>query len=302
MRPWQHVLDALEGYLQLGPLLAGKELKHAAFNFAPENGEDELNVGQLASRFLEKLGRGKFRIEADPKGPWEAPRAALGRLAGPHGIGMEAPFWRKRRGGCQRLVVPPVAGREKRQGFGPGPGQGIAFEREEAMSDALRQSILESVRAWAEAAHAKKPFEPGRDPVPVSGRVFSPEDVATLVDSGMDFWLTTGRFNDQFEKMLGDYQGGKALTVNSGSSANLLALASLTSPSLGERALKAGDEIITVAAGFPTTVNPSLIYGLTPVFVDVDAETSNAIPALVEAAITPKTRAIMMAHTLGNPL
>ena len=169
------------------------------------------------------------------------------------------------------------------------------------MSDPKRQEILDSVKAWAAVAHAPKAFEPGKDPVPVSGRVFDPEDVAMLVDSGLDFWLTTGRFNDQFERTLGDYLGAKAMTVNSGSSANLMAFAALTSPSLGERALKAGDEVLTVAAGFPTTVNPSLIYGLSPVFVDVDAETSNALPAQLEAAVSPKTKAIMMAHTLGNP-
>ena len=170
------------------------------------------------------------------------------------------------------------------------------------MSDAAREAILESVKAWASTAHASKAFEPGEDPVPVSGRVFGPEDVAALVESGLDFWLTTGRFNAQFERTLGAYlDNSKLLTVNSGSSANLLALATLTSDTLKERALKPGDEVLTVAAGFPTTVNPALLYGLTPVFVDVDANTSNAIPDQLAAAVTPKTKAIMMAHTLGNP-
>ncbi|MBI4347010.1 MAG: lipopolysaccharide biosynthesis protein RfbH [Elusimicrobia bacterium] len=166
----------------------------------------------------------------------------------------------------------------------------------------LRQRILALAGEYAEKYHAPRPFVPGESPVPVSGRVFGAADVTSLVDSALDFWLTTGRFNDAFESRLEKFLGVQhALTVNSGSSANLLALAALTSPLLGEKALKPGDEVLGVAAAFPTTVNPSLLYGLTPVFVDVDIPTYNADPALLEAAIGPKTRAIMLAHTLGNP-
>jgi len=148
----------------------------------------------------------------------------------------------------------------------------------------------------------QRTFEPGRSAVPVSGRRFGEDDVRTLVDASLDFWLTAGRFNDTFEKGLEQFLRIKhVLTVNSGSSANLLALAALTSPLLKERALQPGDEVITVAAGFPTTVNPILLYGLVPVFVDVELGTYNAHPKAIAAAIGPKTKAIMMAHTLGNP-
>ena len=173
---------------------------------------------------------------------------------------------------------------------------------ETASEAALRAQTLALAAEHAKVAHASKPFVPGVSPVPVSGRVFGPEDVATLVDASLDFWLTTGRFNDRFEKELGRFLGVPCvLTCNSGSSANLLAVAALTSPKLGDRALKAGDEVLTVAAGFPTTVNPLLQYGLVPVFVDAKAPTYDADMDALEAAVTPKTKAIMMAHTLGNP-
>ena len=123
-----------------------------------------------------------------------------------------------------------------------------------------------------------------------------------MVEASLDRWLTTGRFNDAFEKRLADFLGVKyALTTNSGSSANLLAFSALTSPRLGERALKAGDEVIAVAAAFPTTVNPILQHGCVPVFVDVHIPTYNIDTAQLEAAVSAKTRAIMLAHTLGNP-
>lgn len=166
----------------------------------------------------------------------------------------------------------------------------------------LRQVILDLAALYAQLKHSPEPFTPGVSPVPVSGRVCGPEDMRSLVDSALDFWLTTGRFNDAFEAKLRQYLGLRhALTTNSGSSANLLALSSLTSPSLKGRALRPGDEVITVATGFPTTVNPSLQYGLTPVFVDVDIPTYNIKPDMIEAAVSDRTRAIMIAHTLGNP-
>ena len=166
----------------------------------------------------------------------------------------------------------------------------------------LREAILELVGAYARLAHAPRPFEPGVSPVPVSGKVYGEPDMRMLVDSALDFWLTTGRFNDAFEARLAEFIGVRhALTTNSGSSANLLAFSSLTSPMLRRRALKPGDEMITVATGFPTTVNPALQYGITPVFVDVDIPTYNIRADMIEAAVSDRTRAIMIAHTLGNP-
>ncbi|MFM9827177.1 MAG: lipopolysaccharide biosynthesis protein RfbH [Sphingomonas sp.] len=165
-----------------------------------------------------------------------------------------------------------------------------------------RATILDMVADYARAFHSPKPFVPGQSAVPVSGKVYGAPEMQSLVDSALDFWLTTGRFNDAFEARLAERLGVRhALSVNSGSSANLLALSSLTSHYLRGDALKAGDEVITVATGFPTTVNPSLQYGLVPVFVDVDIPTYNIMPEMIEAAVSPKTRAIMIAHTLGNP-
>ncbi|WP_082474530.1 lipopolysaccharide biosynthesis protein RfbH [Sphingomonas sp. Leaf343] len=166
----------------------------------------------------------------------------------------------------------------------------------------LRGLILDLVGQYARSFHAPKPFVAGQSPVPVSGKVYGEADMRSLVDSSLDFWLTTGRFNDEFERKLAARLGVRhALTTNSGSSANLLALSTLTSHYLRGEALKPGDEVITVATGFPTTVNPSLQYGLVPVFVDVDIPTYNVKPEMIEAAVSDKTRAIMIAHTLGNP-
>lgn len=168
--------------------------------------------------------------------------------------------------------------------------------------EALRAEILRLVERYAEVAHAPKPFEPGRSPVPVSGKVYGAPEMRHLVDASLDFWLTTGRFNDAFEPRLAKVIGTRyALTCNSGSSANLLAVSALTSPLMGERVLRPGDEVLTCATGFPTTVNPILQNGLVPVFVDVDIPTYNADPAALAAAVTPRTRAIVLAHTLGNP-
>lgn len=166
----------------------------------------------------------------------------------------------------------------------------------------LRSLIRDLTGEYARKFHATKPFIPGESSVPVSGKVYGDTDMQLLVDSALDFWLTTGRFNDQFEAKLAARLGvSHALTTNSGSSANLLALSTLTSHYFRGDALKPGDEVITVATGFPTTVNPALQYGLVPVFVDVDIPTYNIKPDMIEAAVTSKTRAIMIAHTLGNP-
>ena len=165
----------------------------------------------------------------------------------------------------------------------------------------VRKEIMELTSQYVENSHAKKSFIPGKTIVPVSGKVFGKKEVQMLVSSSLDFWLTTGRYNQEFEKQLGNFLGIKfAMTTNSGSSANLLALSSLTSEQLGERSLKPGDEVITVAAGFPTTVNPILQNNLVPVFVDVKIPTYVIDENLIEENITKKTKAIMIAHTLGN--
>ncbi|GAA4060543.1 lipopolysaccharide biosynthesis protein RfbH [Microbacterium laevaniformans] len=167
---------------------------------------------------------------------------------------------------------------------------------------ASREDILSLVREFAAEKVKTQPFVRGESAVPVSGKVLDPEDFASLVDASLDGWLTSGRFHHEFEEKLANYVGAKsALFVNSGSSANLVALSALTSPKLGRRALKAGDEVLTVAAGFPTTVNPIIQNGLRPVVVDVELGTYDAIADRLREAISPKTRAIMMAHTLGNP-
>lgn len=167
----------------------------------------------------------------------------------------------------------------------------------------LRREILSLTAEYAKVAHATKPFVAGESPVPVAGKVYDHTDMVSLVDSSLDFWLTTGRFNSAFEARLGQFLGIRkgVQTVNSGSSANLVALTGLTSHIHGDRALKPGDEVITCATGFPTTVNPSLQNNLVPVFLDVDIPTYNMDVSKLEEAISPKTKAIMLAHTLGNP-
>jgi CDP-6-deoxy-D-xylo-4-hexulose-3-dehydrase len=157
------------------------------------------------------------------------------------------------------------------------------------------------VRNFA-ANHVKSDFIPGETSVPVTGKVFGPEEISNAVRASLEFWLTSGPHTLNFESKFAKIVGMRhAFMVNSGSSANLLALSALTSPKLGERALRPGDEVITVAAGFPTTVTPILQNGLIPVYVDIDLVTYVANDAALEAAISPRTRAIMMAHTLGNP-
>ncbi|WP_333004943.1 lipopolysaccharide biosynthesis protein RfbH [Vibrio coralliilyticus] len=165
----------------------------------------------------------------------------------------------------------------------------------------LRAQIADLVEQYAELEYAPIEFVGGESVVPPSGKVLGAKELQLMVEASLDGWLTTGRFNDAFEKRLGEYLGVPyVLTTTSGSSANLLALTALTSPKLGERQLKPGDEVITVAAGFPTTVNPTIQNGLVPVFVDVDIPTYQIKPEMIEAAVSEKTKAIMVAHTLGN--
>lgn len=168
--------------------------------------------------------------------------------------------------------------------------------------DQLRAQIAALVQQFSEIVHAPKPFVPGESVVPVSGKVIGTKELQLMVDASLDGWLTTGRFNAMFEERLAKFLGVKHLiTVNSGSSANLVAFSTLTSSRLGDRAIRPGDEVIGVAAGFPTTVNPILQFGAVPVFVDVDLATHNIDASKIEAAISPRTKAIMLAHSLGNP-
>jgi CDP-6-deoxy-D-xylo-4-hexulose-3-dehydrase len=172
----------------------------------------------------------------------------------------------------------------------------------EDKSAALRRQIASLVNEYASLQYSPKPFVAGQTPVPPSGKLIGAEELQAMVAASLDGWLTAGRFNAEFEDKLARFLGVKfAITVNSGSSANLVAFSALTSPKLGARAIKPGDEVIGVAAGFPTTVNPILQFGAVPVFVDVELGTYNIDANKIEAAISSKTRAIMLAHTLGNP-
>jgi len=166
----------------------------------------------------------------------------------------------------------------------------------------LRRLVTLDIPNLAALKYRDKPFQSGKSVIPPSGKVIGSAELTNMVEASLDGWLTTGRFNEAFEKRFADFVGVPyALTTTSGSSANLLAFTALTSHKLGNRALKPGDEVITVAAGFPTTVNPMLQNGMVPVFVDVDIPTYNIDPNKIEAAVTNRTRAIMVAHTLGNP-
>jgi CDP-6-deoxy-D-xylo-4-hexulose-3-dehydrase len=173
---------------------------------------------------------------------------------------------------------------------------------DKSKADQLRAQILDLVEEYHKEAFPERPFLGGISAVPVSGKVFDEQELRLLVDSSLDFWLTTGRYAEVFEKKFAKFMGMKhAMLCNSGSSANLLAVSALTSDRLGKRALKDGDEVITVAAGFPTTVNPILQNRLVPVFVDAQLETYDASAEKIAEAIGPRTKAIAMAHTLGNP-
>ena len=166
----------------------------------------------------------------------------------------------------------------------------------------IKEQIRDLVKQYAEKKYASQDFEPGITDIPPSGKVIGSLELEMMVEATLDGWLTTGRFNDKFESRLAEIIGVKhAITVNSGSSANLIAFSSLTSPKLSDRAIQKGDEVIGVAACFPTTVAPIVQFGAVPVFVDVDLNTHNIDVNLIEAAITSKTKAIMLAHTLGNP-
>jgi CDP-6-deoxy-D-xylo-4-hexulose-3-dehydrase len=169
-------------------------------------------------------------------------------------------------------------------------------------SQQLRSQIAQLVAKYAQVTLSPAAFKPGQTLVPPSGKLIGAKELQLMVEASLDGWLTAGRFNEEFESRLAKFIGVKYLmTVNSGSSANLVAFSTLTSPKLGDRAIKQGDEVIGVAAGFPTTVNPILQFGAVPVFVDIEIGTYNIDVSKIEAAIGPRTKAIMLAHTLGNP-
>lgn len=168
--------------------------------------------------------------------------------------------------------------------------------------DNIRRNILSLVSEYSDEQYKQQGFVPGETVIPPSGKLIGEEELSNMVEAALDGWLTTGRFNEEFENKLAQFLGVKyALTVNSGSSANLVAFYTLTSHKLGNKAIKPGDEVIGVAAGFPTTVNPIVQFGAVPVFVDVDIKTHNIDVAKLEDAVSPKTKAIMLAHCLGNP-
>lgn len=178
----------------------------------------------------------------------------------------------------------------------------MAESKSDPKKDAMRQEILELVGKYYAQAFPKKPFLGGISQIPVSGKVFDGDELTNLVDSSLDFWLTSGRYAHEFEEEFAKVMGVKhAMLCNSGSSANLLAVSALKSDRLGKRALVDGDEVITLAAGFPTTVNPIIQNRLVPVFIDCELGTYDATAEQMQAALSPKTRAIVMAHTLGNP-
>jgi CDP-6-deoxy-D-xylo-4-hexulose-3-dehydrase len=174
--------------------------------------------------------------------------------------------------------------------------------QERELGDVLKSEISKVISEEFRKRHPRQDFIPGNSPIPVTGKVFGEEELNAAVEASLDFWLTSGPFTEKFESRFSKFVGMRhAFMVNSGSSANLLALTALTSPTLGDRALRPGDEVVTVAAGFPTTVTPIIQNNLIPVYVDVDLGTYVANESMLEASIGPKTKAIIMAHTLGNP-
>lgn len=180
--------------------------------------------------------------------------------------------------------------------------QESAIQINQLAKEKIRQQILKLVKEYSAIEFSPQTFMPGRTVIPPSGKLLNSSELEKMVEASLDGWLTAGRFNEIFEKRLSQFIGIKHLiTVNSGSSANLVAFSTLTSPKLGERAIQKGDEVISVAAGFPTTVNPIIQFGAVPVFVDIDPLTHNIDAFKIESAISSKTKAIMLAHSLGNP-
>ncbi|MGZ0076741.1 lipopolysaccharide biosynthesis protein RfbH [Methylomonas sp. YC3] len=305
-RSWPHVLEPLAGHLLLAECLYRERKGYAeAWSFGPGHYAHQ-SVGWIVDCVVERWPKLSKQIDANEQ-QHEAylltPDSSKARARlGWHG------YWN-----LYRAL-------EKKPGQVRKSSSGTRYEKpvldpnrllqpigrvrmsQSTELDALRAEIPGLVGRYAELAFAAREFLPGVTPIAPSGKVVGVPELQHLVESSLDGWLTTGRFNCDFESQLAAFIGAKhLLTVNSGSSANLLAVAALTSPQLGGRALQAGDEVITVAAGFPTAVNPLLHYGLVPVFVDIVLPTYNIDVDQIEAAISPKTKAIMLAHTLGNP-
>ncbi len=325
VRPWQHVLEPLSGYLRLGALMLRDGQRYeGAWNFGPTDQGGDRPVRWVVDRFLSEWGSGTWTTPSGTTAePHEAHRLSLDsskareRLGwapvwdGQAAVGQTASWYREyyrapaRSPRAGRRSAPGVPGRRSRGGPALGrrggrsrPGDG----RRTTPPIPVARSSSWSARYYRER-HAPRPFDPGRDPVRYAGRVFGDEEMRLLVDSSLDFYLTASRYTEQFEAGFADYLGlSNALFVNSGSSANLVALTALTSPQLGDRRLMPGDEVITVAAGFPSTVSPIIQNGLVPVFVDVRLGDYNADPDQLRAAISPRTRAIMLAHTLGRAI
>lgn len=271
--PAHHALDALYGCLLAAERTCAQTSTMRAFDFGP---------GSMTHGALRDIGWAAV-LAADEAAEWDEDFGASLRR-GDDLRAIAAMQVETHLGQCVRFES-------------PFPDELVAED-----PDALRARILDLVGRYHAVAHRKPAFDPARPNAPVSGRVYGARDMQSLVDSALDFWLTTGRFNAGFEKKLAQRIGVRhALTVNSGSSANLVAFSALTSHRLKQRQLQPGDEVITCATGFPTTINPILQNNMVPVFVDVDIPTYNATPAAIEAAIGPRTRAVMMAHTLGNP-
>lgn len=310
IRPWQHVLAPLQGYLMLAEKLFEQGDDYAqAWNFGPQE-EGEKSVQWIVDYFAQQWH--DFSWEQDKNiQPHEAGTLKLDSTKSHDKLGWQLPWtltetlnsineWYQKydakhdmKSVCQQQIKHFMLATRI-----PNDGASQASKHTEQH---LRQDVLKAVERYSQEKFKTQPFISGETPVPVSGKVIGNKELEYLVESSLDAWLTTGRFNTQFERELGSFLGVKhVLTTNSGSSANLLALTALTSPKLGDRALQAGDEVITVAAGFPTTVNPILQNGLIPVFVDIDINTYNIDTSQIKAAISDKTKAIMVAHSLGN--
>ena len=324
VRPWQHVLEPLGGYLHLGArLMASEPLAAAqlceAWNFGPTAGS-VWSVRQMVDRLVTLWGGATWKDCSEPDAPHEAKWLALSSDKAFHRLGWE-PVWdvdtalvktvawasswasrNRRYARRNRASDRGVRGRCRRCGRGLGGRPG---DKECRMTDkrAIRARILELVRDYYEADAASRPgYEAGQGTVRYAGRNYDADEMVNLVDASLDFWLTAGRYADRFEAGLASYLGvDTALLVNSGSSANLVAFSSLTSPKLKDRRVRPGDEVVTVAAGFPTTVNPILQNQAVPVFVDVELGTYVPTLESIERAIGPRTRAIMIAHTMGVP-
>ncbi len=308
VRPWQHVLEPLSGYLQLGARLARDGRRFAGpWNFGPAAQADERSVRWVVERFIDDWGSGSWTTPVDvrdaaTRSPPPGPRQQQGTRPARLGTGLGCTGRGRADGRLVPRVLPcpgvrtrPGPGSASRLPDGGGPRRaglgGCPAGRLDEVTDTsgdprdTRTQILELVGRYYHERHASAPFDPDRDPVRYAGRVFGEDELRRLVDASLDFYLTAGRFTEEFEAGVADYLGlSDALFVNSGSSANLVALTALTSPKLGDRRLRPGDEVITVAAGFPSTVAPIVQNGLIPVFVDVRLGDYNADPDQLRAA------------------